>query len=269
MCAIRFALSVLLITIPTASAQSDTDVANCVFDTILATSFLAKASFQIMEAIVECPSNDAGCTSEISKATSSFLLTGSFISAAANECGAIADTNAACASAVIGLLANLAGVSGATSSMVNTCVKIGEGQTRRLYGQAPQILGKCIVNTFISTNLLGKAGLQITAATKDCPVQDTQNQKAACSADVSGVIASFGVVASFLSKAASQCAETAEIRALCSGDAAGLISALAGLAQTGSAMVNACPQPTRRLQEELLAEMNNNTFRQHPKTIFT
>jgi len=87
------------------------DTANCVLDSLLAAGFLAKASFQIMEAIAECPNTKAGCSSEISKATGSFLSVGSFISSTVTACPAIKNANAACSRDIIGLLAALAGVS--------------------------------------------------------------------------------------------------------------------------------------------------------------
>merc|ERR1719346_480020 len=87
---------------------------------------------------------------------------------------------------------------------------------------------------------LAKAGLLITDATKACYVQDTRTQRELCSADVNGIIGAFGVVAAFLSKAASQCAETADINALCSGDASGLIASLANVASTASGAAALC-----------------------------
>merc|ERR1711862_1006901 len=148
-------------------------------------------------------------------------------------CPAIKNANAACARDIVGLLGALAGISGASASMVGTCVEITKAEqsqqaivngARRLeYQQAPQILGKCIRN---------------------CPPRGTEGP---CSASVSGVLASFSTVASFLSKAASQCAETASLPALCSGDIAGLIGALSAVAQTASAMTVSCPPPGRRL----------------------
>merc|ERR1711862_1015124 len=133
--------------------------------------------------------------------------------------------------------------------MVGTCVEITKAEqsgARRLeYQQAPQILGKCIMNVYLSTALLGKAGTDITGSIRNCPPRGTQGP---CAASVSGVLASFATVASFLSKAASQCAETASLPALCSGDIAGLIAALGAVAQTASAMAVSCPAPGRRLE---------------------
>jgi len=242
------------------------DTADCVLDSFLAAGFLAKASFQIMEAVAECPNTQAGCTSEISKATGSFLATGSFISSTVNSCPAIKNANAACARDIVGLLGALAGISGASASMVGTCVEITKAEAsqkaivqgaRRLeYQQAPQILGKCIMNVYLSTALLGKAGTGITSSIRNCPPRGTEGP---CSASVSGVLASFATVAAFLSKAASQCADTASLPALCSGDISGLIGSLSAVAQTASAMTVSCPPPGRRL-EGVEGVFDNSTF---------
>merc|ERR1719336_665746 len=91
-------------------------------------------------------------------------------------------------------------------------IKKGEVVQRRLEEHdeggenRPAEIAECVCDTSSATFLLGYAGLEITASTKNCPM--TKNGKGyqqACAAQVSGALASFGFTATYLSAAAAEC----------------------------------------------------------------
>lgn len=129
-------------------------------------------------------------------------------------------------------------------------------------------VAQCAVDVGLSTIFLGTAGTSINAAVRNCRRQITDQQKAACSASISGVMLGFGYAAGFLSQAAADCqsslqvvSETAVHRAQCAADIATLTAMLAVIANSGSSMREVCGNDAtvngalsvnaRRLNEEV------------------
>lgn len=75
----------------------------------------------------------------------------------------------------------------------------------------------CVIDVMQAAQMLGRAGTSLNGAVKACVMDTTnpdptQNQMARCAAPVGNVISSFSYAASFLSEAASECAESLHIK---------------------------------------------------------
>lgn len=100
----------------------------------------------------------------------------------------------------------------------------------------------CAFDVWGAIDSLGFAGLSVNAASKECHHQHLELQKTVCTASIAGVHATFADVASFLSSAATDCAENLNNPAYCAADSSGLVSALANIAVSASNMNAACPR---------------------------
>lgn len=101
----------------------------------------------------------------------------------------------------------------------------------------------CAFDVWGAIDSLGFAGLSVNAASKECHHQHLELQKTVCTASIAGVHATFADVASFLSSAATDCAENLNNPAYCAADSSGLVSALANIAVSASSNMNAaCPR---------------------------
>jgi len=99
----------------------------------------------------------------------------------------------------------------------------------------------CALNTVQAAHFMARAGLQIDAATKTCNNPDSQFKQEACAADASGVIASIGYVATYLSQAISQCSKNnPDITAVCAASAIGITSSLGTMANGASQTAANC-----------------------------
>jgi len=112
------------------SPEKQANVANCVVNVGIATTFLGKAAVAINAAVLDCDgsSTDAACSVQVSGAVGSFGVTAAFISAAAAECRsslAVVDEHAvlqeACAADISILVGALAFVASTASLVPETC----------------------------------------------------------------------------------------------------------------------------------------------------
>jgi len=108
----------------------------------------------------------------------------------------------------------------------------------------------CVIDVSTATFFLGQSGIAINHGVNNCgksiqayknddPVQ-AEKDKAACAATVTFVVAGFSYAASFLSAAASECANTLNMDAYCSADISGFLGSLSLLAQAGSSLRDSC-----------------------------
>jgi hypothetical protein len=104
---------------------------------------------------------------------------------------------------------------------------------------------ECAFDVGQGTMFLAQAGMQINSAVTDCSdyslKEGGKHAKAMCAVDTSGVIRSFGFVASLLSFAVSNCPIfQLNLDAACSGAIADMVTGIAGLAASGSAFRDTC-----------------------------
>lgn len=97
--------------------------AQCAFDTMQASAYLARAGVEIDRAVKDCVSDGStGCAVDIEFTINAFLFTGKFISDAVTSCpGAIVNTAPICAASVMSLLGSLAGVGAAATDFRRAC----------------------------------------------------------------------------------------------------------------------------------------------------
>jgi len=100
-----------------------------------------------------------------------------------------------------------------------------------------QEIVECVVDTSQATFFLGRAGLEITAAVKNCAIRD---ERLECASEVSGVAGAFGFVATYLSSATSECGPTANAKAFCAADISKVVAGLAEFSAAATAMATSC-----------------------------
>jgi len=110
-------------------------------------------------------------------------------------------------------------------------------------------IANCVVNVGLASTFLGKAGVSINAAVLNCdesnhPGGDTT---AVCAAAISGVVASFGYAAGFISAAAAECRSSLELvdkasvlREGCATNTAFIVASLSLMANAGATIRDTC-----------------------------
>merc|ERR1712232_160988 len=126
-----------------------------------------------------------------------------------------------------------------STTVVHTGGGPGPGHLRRI------AIATCSVDVIQGTWYLERAALAITAATASCKkgnYNEAQSPqvKAACAADISGVLAAFSFVAEYISEAVAQCSDTLNIRATCAAGISGVIANTARLAAQAATMAGNC-----------------------------
>jgi len=104
---------------------------------------------------------------------------------------------------------------------------------------------ECAFNTVLAAQYVTKAALHIAALTKTCrPVGPDQSYvTSACRANAAGIFATCGLIAAYLSIAASQCAKLSNIKALCAGSIEVLLGGLGKVASAAEIMHGTCGAP--------------------------
>lgn len=118
-------------------------------------------------------------------------------------------------------------------------------------------VASCAIDVGISLVFLGQAGTAINAAVQSCDKKETEQDKAACAASVTGVVAGFGYAAGFLQQAAADCQNSFQVlnprvvaKAACGADIANFIASLALLANAGSSVRDACEENRRVTRDD-------------------
>lgn len=200
-----------------------------------------------------------------------------YFAAAASACPpTYVDSRPRCAADIaklIGAVADLIAASAGIREMCNVAEEqhaeeaFGRGDIleRRLRGSGrpeqnpkhiqdrPFAIATCVVDTSQAVFFLGRAGLEITASSRNCPVPD---EGLACGAEVSGIVASFGFVAAYLSAATSECVETYNPKAFCASDILRIPAALAEVGAASAGMASSCvdlstPSPAPRVVQPM------------------
>eukprot|EP00928_Gymnodinium_smaydae_P020541 TRINITY_DN17939_c0_g2_i1.p1 TRINITY_DN17939_c0_g2~~TRINITY_DN17939_c0_g2_i1.p1 ORF type:complete len:444 (+),score=77.54 TRINITY_DN17939_c0_g2_i1:82-1413(+) len=259
------------------------DIADCAFDVGIATFFLMRASLDIFAASESCieegVENQELCAMDVSGVVASFADVGAFLAAVSDMCPIDENPEGICAaaiektiSAVTELVAASSGIAAQCDpddlAQVETDIEDGEAVERRLSSQKNKFVkynerhavldAECTCDISSAILLLGYAGLEVTGATESCSNTEEEEEEKLCASEVSGAIASFGFVATYLSAAATECGATAIAQAACGADISKLVSTLAELASSSSLMSKACmpealhasaaPEALRRLR---------------------
>eukprot|EP00928_Gymnodinium_smaydae_P013091 TRINITY_DN14776_c0_g1_i1.p1 TRINITY_DN14776_c0_g1~~TRINITY_DN14776_c0_g1_i1.p1 ORF type:complete len:365 (-),score=91.45 TRINITY_DN14776_c0_g1_i1:130-1224(-) len=111
----------------------------------------------------------------------------------------------------------------------------GGPDANRLKGEQ---MADCVINSIQAAEFLAVAALTIKSATNSCPAD--QKARNLCAADVSGVVAAFSAIASFLSSAASSCGAISNAAAGCAASITGLVDSVAELVQASNSLANNC-----------------------------
>jgi len=98
---------------------------------------------------------------------------------------------------------------------------------------------ECAFNSVLASQYVARAGLHITAMTKTCRPGPSYLGPA-CNENIAGIFASVGLIAAYISLAASQCGNLANIEALCAGSVWVLIAGLAKVASAAEVLHGTC-----------------------------
>eukprot|EP00927_Polykrikos_kofoidii_P000688 TRINITY_DN10252_c0_g1_i1.p1 TRINITY_DN10252_c0_g1~~TRINITY_DN10252_c0_g1_i1.p1 ORF type:complete len:458 (+),score=62.96 TRINITY_DN10252_c0_g1_i1:133-1506(+) len=233
----------------------DFEVGECIFDVGLSSFYLMRAGLEITASTRSCPLDmTASCTFDIAGSVASIANTVDFLAAAISSCPpeymysksrCVADI-----SKLVGAVADIIAAAAGIEEMCKLTGVAGEGVSdRRLRGSGrselnplhsedrPFEIAMCTVDSSQSALYLGRAGLEITSATRNCP---ESHEGLACGASVSGTIASLSFVAAFLSSAASECAASFSPSAFCSSDISRMTAGLAEIAAASSGIAESC-----------------------------
>jgi len=120
-------------------------------------------------------------------------------------------------------------------------------------------IAECTFDVTFAAQLLGRAGLGINAAVKDCTdfqfkINGAAGQKV-CAVDVSGVIGSFVSVGQFLSAAASKCPNSTNVAADCSSSIWNVVAAIDSIAAVGASFPLTCGGEGEELKYEEFVNM--------------
>jgi len=98
-------------------------------------------------------------------------------------------------------------------------------------------IAECFVDVALLPSQIATAGLLINDAVIAC----ADNHRAACTADISGIINAFASLSQFLALAISQCPVNTNSKAFCAADISELVSGVAQIVQASAGIAQACP----------------------------
>eukprot|EP00435_Cladocopium_sp_Y103_P074834 s105_g51.t1 len=234
----------------------------CVIDVIQGAAYLGQAVVFLYKAIkydgIRCPDNSpAGCAASIAGFITSVTWIASYLSFAANACGAAVNSGALCAGDWTALMANQGGgrswdwlallkVNGLTDTgpgwkqfvpagatpTVDTVIAVDKLRTadrNRAFD-----LTQCVVaDVTNAAAYIVRAILQIRSAASACP------EPKACAINIMNIISSFAWISQFTSLAVSDCWDKGSQKALCAADISDMVAAVtngpaAGIATTSA-----------------------------------
>jgi len=107
-------------------------------------------------------------------------------------------------------------------------------------------IANCVVDIGIASTFLGKAGIAINAAVENCGAEG--DTTAACTASITGIVASFSFGAAFISASAAECRsslrvvnENAVLNEACAAGTSVIVATLSLMANAGAVIKATCP----------------------------
>jgi len=257
----------------------------CVIDVIQGAAYLGQAVVFLYKAIkydgIRCPNNsEAGCAASIAGFITSVTWIASYLSFAANACGAAVNSGALCAGDWTALMANFGEMATVGAAVKEDCdfgkdwlaiLKItgtgdaGPGwKTFVPAGALPTVetvqkvdalrtadrnrafdLTQCVVaDVTNAAAYIVRAILQIRSAASACP------EPKACAINIMNIISSFAWISQFTSLAVSDCWDKGSQKALCAADISDMVAAVTNGPAAGIATTSDCADLPDPLEEE-------------------
>lgn len=257
----------------------------CVIDVIQGAAYLGQAVVFLYKAIkydgIRCPDNSpAGCAASIAGFITSVTWIASYLSFAANACGAAVNSGALCAGDWTALMANFGEMATVGAAVKEDCdfgkdwlalLKItgtddaGPGwKTFVPAGALPTVetvqkvdalhtadrnrafdLTQCVVaDVTNAAAYIVRAILQIRSAASACP------EPKAFAINIMNIISSFAWISQFTSLAVSDCWDKGSQKALCAADISDMVAAVTNGPAAGIATTSDCADMPDPLEEE-------------------
>ncbi|CAL1168523.1 unnamed protein product [Cladocopium goreaui] len=257
----------------------------CVIDVVQGAAYLGQAVVFLYKAIkydgIRCPDNSpAGCAASIAGFITSVTWIASYLSFAANACGAAVNSGALCAGDWTALMANFGEMATVGAAVKEDCdfnkdwlalLKItgtddaGPGwKTFVPAGAMPTVetvqkvdalrtadrnrafdLTQCVVaDVTNAAAYIVRAILQIRSAASACP------EPKACAINIMNIISSFAWISQFTSLAVSDCWDKGSQKALCAADISDMVAAVTNGPAAGIATTSDCADMPDPLEEE-------------------
>eukprot|EP00438_Fugacium_kawagutii_P019884 Skav226857 [mRNA] locus=scaffold455:287760:289336:+ [translate_table: standard] len=257
----------------------------CVIDVIQGAAYLGQAVVFLYKAIeydgIRCPDDSpAGCAASIAGFITSVTWIASYLSFAANACGAAVNSGALCVGDFTALMANFGEMATVGAAVKEDCdfntdwlavLKItgtddsGPGWKQFIpAGAAPTVetvekvdalrtanrnrgfdLTQCIVaDVTNAAAYIVRAILQIRTAASACP------EPKSCAINIMNIISSFAWISQFTSLAVSDCWSKGSQKALCAADISDMVAAVTNGPAAGVASTSDCADLPDPLEEE-------------------
>ncbi|CAJ1399310.1 unnamed protein product [Effrenium voratum] len=257
----------------------------CVIDTVQAAAYLGQAVVFLYKAIeydgLECPDNTpVGCAVSVAGFITSITWIASYLSFAANACGAAVNSGALCAGDWTALMANFGEMATVGAAVKDDCdfstdwgsilnltdssgppppiwqqfVPAGAAPTVETYQKVKALresntnrnmdITQCVMDVTNSASYVVRAILQIRSATSACP------DPKACAINIMNIISSFAWISQFTALAVSDCPEGGNQKALCTADISDMVAAVTNGPAAGIASTSDCADVPDPVEEE-------------------